>query len=74
MLIEAMRRGFSDVLTYVGDQEHVAVPLDVLLSKEYARERAGGMSMERAEEVEPGKVGRGESGERGKRARVKALG
>lgn len=56
LLIEGMRRGFADALAYVGDQAHVAVPLDVLLSKEYAKERASGVTLEKATEVGPGSV------------------
>lgn len=39
ILIEAMRLGFADGFVYVADPEHADIPLDALLSEEYAAER-----------------------------------
>ncbi|KAI5480333.1 gamma-glutamyltranspeptidase [Pseudohyphozyma bogoriensis] len=39
-LIEAIRLGFADARAFVGDPEHVKVPVEELLSKEYLRKRA----------------------------------
>lgn len=39
VMIEAMRLGFADAFTYVADPEHADIPLDALLSNEYAVER-----------------------------------
>mmetsp|Transcript_8910 Transcript_8910/g.13378 ORF Transcript_8910/g.13378 Transcript_8910/m.13378 type:complete len:586 (-) Transcript_8910:154-1911(-) len=38
--IEAMRLAFADALQHISDPEQVEVPVDVLLSKAYAKERA----------------------------------
>ena len=40
-LIEAMKIGFADGYAAISDPDRVDVPLDAMLSKEYARERAG---------------------------------
>lgn len=41
IMSEAMKIGFADKQTYLGDQEYVDVPLDRLLSEAYAEEQAG---------------------------------
>ncbi|MBT3820925.1 MAG: gamma-glutamyltransferase family protein, partial [Nitrospinaceae bacterium] len=41
ILIEAMKLSFADRAKYIADMDHVEVPLDGLLSKEYARGRQG---------------------------------
>ena len=38
LLTEVMRRAFADRSTYMGDPEFVKIPLDMLLSKDYARD------------------------------------
>jgi len=39
LLIESMRLGFADAFTYVADPEHVPIPVEQLLSEEYAVQR-----------------------------------
>jgi len=48
LLIEAMRLAFADVAWYVADPEHEAVPVDELLSEDYAARRAGRIDPGRA--------------------------
>ena len=40
LVIEALRRAFQDRARYLGDADFVAVPVDQLVSKEYAQKRA----------------------------------
>src|SRR6185295_7115393 len=40
LVIEAMRRAFQDRTRFLGDPDFVSVPVDQLLSKEYAQRRA----------------------------------
>eukprot|EP00981_Chlorochromonas_danica_P001154 scaffold256_cov175-Ochromonas_danica.AAC.6 len=51
--IEAMRRGFADALHYLGDPSHSSVPLDYLLSTEYAKKRANEINSSLATPVHP---------------------
>jgi len=46
--IEAMKLAYADVYRYNGDPRTAAIPVEVLLSKEYARERAACIDMQRA--------------------------
>ncbi len=39
-LIEATKLGFADGYRYIADPDHVDIPLDRMLSKDYARDRA----------------------------------
>jgi len=57
---EAMKLGFADREGYFGDPDFVDVPLDILLSKPYARERRAAISADRAfpDMPPPGEVGR----------------
>lgn len=47
LMAEAMRRGFADWSTYVGDPGFVDVPVEVLLSKPYAARRASEIAADR---------------------------
>jgi gamma-glutamyltranspeptidase/glutathione hydrolase len=46
LMVEAMRRAYADRASYMGDQDFVRVPLDGLVSKEYANMRRPGISLE----------------------------
>ncbi|TXH35539.1 MAG: gamma-glutamyltransferase family protein [Rhodospirillaceae bacterium] len=48
LVTEVMKLGFADREAYFGDPDFIDVPLDVLLSKSYAQERRGAVSMDRA--------------------------
>ncbi|RMF86723.1 MAG: gamma-glutamyltransferase family protein [Nitrospinota bacterium] len=48
LVTEAMKLAFADRERYYGDPRFVAVPMDQLLSKAYAQERAALIDMERA--------------------------
>ncbi len=48
LLTEVRHKVFADLKEYYGDPEYVDVPAGALLSKEYARERAGTIDMKRA--------------------------
>ncbi|MBD3162646.1 MAG: gamma-glutamyltransferase, partial [Candidatus Latescibacteria bacterium] len=64
-LAEAMRRAYADRNTYLGDPAFVAMPLERLLSAEYAERRAASVDPERATpaaEIAPG-LGPFEEGE-----------
>ncbi|MEZ4522555.1 MAG: gamma-glutamyltransferase [Thermomicrobiales bacterium] len=55
LMIEAKKRAFADRLAYAQDPLFGDVPLDVLLSKEFAAERYATIDMNKAtEKVEPG--------------------
>ncbi|MCC0016188.1 MAG: gamma-glutamyltransferase [Rhodobiaceae bacterium] len=43
LLAEAMRRAYADRATYLGDPDHVAVPVEALLDDEYLKARATGI-------------------------------
>lgn len=45
LAVEAMKLAYADREAYYGDPEHVTVPLDVLLSSDYARARRAAISM-----------------------------
>lgn len=53
LVTEAMKLAFADRNRYVGDPRYVAVPVDGLLSKEYAAERRGLIRMDHALTVAP---------------------
>lgn len=59
-LLELMKLGFADREAYFGDPEFIDVPLGVLLSKDYARQRRRMVSNDRAwpDMPAPGDVGR----------------
>lgn len=47
ILAEALRLAQTDVLRYLGDPDHVTVPIEVLLEKSYGRTRAQSISLDR---------------------------
>jgi gamma-glutamyltranspeptidase/glutathione hydrolase len=48
LLIESMKLGFADAFTYVADPDRVDIPLDQLLSEEYAAARRAMIEPDRA--------------------------
>lgn len=60
LVTEVMKLGFADREAYFGDPDFVDVPLDILLSKSYAKERRRAVSMEHAfpDMPPPGNVSR----------------
>ena len=59
LLTEAFRRAYADRNYHLGDPDFVSIPLDVLLSQNYLRERMDTFNFDRAtpsEEVERGKI------------------
>jgi gamma-glutamyltranspeptidase/glutathione hydrolase len=59
LLAEAMRRAYADRAAYLGDSDFVEVPVERLLSRDYARARASGIDRGRASDVDAGEPGRG---------------
>ena len=55
VLIEAMKLGFADAHAYIGDPRQVAVPVEALLSRRYARERRALIARDAALWPEPGR-------------------
>ena len=56
--IESMRIAYTDLRKYVSDPRFVKVPVDQMLSKEYAKRRAAGIDPNRANcKTEPGDIG-----------------
>jgi gamma-glutamyltranspeptidase/glutathione hydrolase len=55
IMIEAKKLAYADMLRYVADSKFSQVPVPGLLSKEYARQRAGQIDLAKARcQVEPG--------------------
>ncbi|XP_029906331.1 uncharacterized protein LOC115358473 [Myripristis murdjan] len=55
VLVEAVRLGLGDALHYLSDPDHVTVPLETLLDKNYSQQQAQRISMDSAMEgVKPG--------------------
>ncbi|TDH08830.1 hypothetical protein EPR50_G00102070 [Perca flavescens] len=55
VLVEAVRLAQIDALCYLGDPDHVTIPLETLLDKSYSHQRAQHISMNRTMEgVQPG--------------------
>jgi gamma-glutamyltranspeptidase/glutathione hydrolase len=48
LVIEAMRRGYQDRATYLGDPAYSIAPLERLLSKDYARQRRLNLRLDQA--------------------------
>ena len=59
LLIESAKLAFADREAYYGDPHFDKVPLDVLLSKDYAAKRRGLIGKDASREMRPGDVGRG---------------
>ena len=62
LMVEAKKLAFADREKYVADPDWVDVPIDGLLSKEYAKERASCIDLERAATPRPARspgIGRG---------------
>lgn len=58
LIIEALKLAFADAHRYIADPEHTTVPVDKLLSKDYAASRLALISESRAlTEVKPGLPG-----------------
>ncbi|MSV28328.1 MAG: gamma-glutamyltransferase family protein, partial [Bryobacterales bacterium] len=56
--IESMRIAYTDLRKYVSDPRFIKVPVDQMLSKDYARRRAAGIDADRAQcKTEPGDLG-----------------
>lgn len=51
VLTEAVRLAQTDVLRYLGDPDHVTVPVEALLDKSYGRARGQSISLDRVMEV-----------------------
>jgi len=47
-MIEAKKLAYADILRYIADQRFAAVPVEGILSKEYAKQRTGLIDMEKA--------------------------
>ncbi|XP_040926483.1 transmembrane 4 L6 family member 18 isoform X2 [Betta splendens] len=57
VLVEAVRLALTDALCYLGDPNHVTLPVQTLLHKTYSQQRARSISMNRAMEgVKPGQM------------------
>lgn len=59
IMTEAMRRVYADRSKYMGDPDFVDVPVDVLISKQYAKERMEDFNLSKAgssKDVQPGEI------------------
>jgi gamma-glutamyltranspeptidase/glutathione hydrolase len=56
-LVEALKLAYADRDTYYGDPKFVQIPMDRLLSKEYAAERRKLITDQASLEFRPGKIG-----------------
>ncbi|MEI9851997.1 MAG: gamma-glutamyltransferase [Sphingomonas sp.] len=56
LAIEAQKLAFADREAYYGDPDFAEVPLETLLSRDYARDRAGLIAGEASTEIRPGIV------------------
>lgn len=54
LLTEVMRRAYADRGRWLGDPDFYEVPVEGLVSHEYARERAGSVDLEQVSELGPG--------------------
>jgi gamma-glutamyltranspeptidase/glutathione hydrolase len=53
VMVEAKKLAFADRARHYADPAFVQVPVDALLSKDYAKQRAGGIDMARAAAIDP---------------------
>ncbi|MEO0363100.1 MAG: gamma-glutamyltransferase, partial [Pseudomonadota bacterium] len=53
---EAMKLSFADREAYYGDPDHAAVPIERLLSREYAAARRGLIGAEASRDLKPGEI------------------
>lgn len=51
LLVEAVRLALADALQNISDPDHVTIPLESLLDKDYSHQRAQQITMDRASEV-----------------------
>jgi gamma-glutamyltranspeptidase/glutathione hydrolase len=59
VMSESMRRAYADRATYLGDSDFVDVPIDALISKEYAKKRINDIDLNKATDsktISAGKV------------------
>lgn len=54
LLTEVMRRAYADRSRWLGDPDHHPVPVEGLISKEYAQELQRGIDLAKKSEVKPG--------------------
>lgn len=57
VLIEAMKLAFGDAYAYIADPEHAHIPLDILLSRDYAEKRRALIGPQAAPGPRPGTAG-----------------
>ncbi|MCG9721809.1 gamma-glutamyltransferase [Shewanella sp. Isolate7] len=59
LMAEVMKRAYADRSEYLGDPDFVEVPVNTLISKDYAKSRAKGIAINRvtpSSEIAPGKL------------------
>jgi len=64
ILTEAMRRVYADRSKYMGDPDYFQVPVDVLISKSYAKQRMNDFELSKAgnsKDIQPGSISKKES-------------
>jgi gamma-glutamyltranspeptidase/glutathione hydrolase len=63
LMIEAMKRAYADRARWLGDSDHVAVPVDGLVSKTYAEQLRASLRTDAATDVAPGRPPGAKEGE-----------
>jgi gamma-glutamyltranspeptidase / glutathione hydrolase len=61
--LECMRRAYCDGLQYIGDPRTDKIPVDILLSNEYAQQRVQDISLDQTTEITPGDLTAFKTGE-----------